>query len=121
MNILNEANSDLHEDVTEELKILHMDIMHINDLFQIDFGDKPEEWIYSIGLDNDHADAIFAMKLQRAFIEFENLDISLRLQLGESTKYWIGSGLKTVFFGLPKITTKKAKKIIWSFLFLSHI
>lgn len=89
MNILNEANSDLHEDVMDELKLLHLDVMHINDLFQIDFGDKPDEWIYSIGLDNDHADAIFPMKLQRAFVEFENLEIGRRLQLGQSTKNWI--------------------------------
>ena len=93
MNILNEANSDLHEDMTEELKCLALDIMHINDLFQIDFQDKLDEWIFSIGIDNEHADAIFAMKLQRAFIEFEKLDIGLRLQLGESTKEWIGSGI----------------------------
>jgi hypothetical protein len=38
-------------------------VMHINDLFQIDFGDKPDEWIYSIGLDNDHADAIFLRQI----------------------------------------------------------
>ena len=63
MNILNEANSDLHEDVMDELKLLQLDVMNINDLFQIDFGDKPDEWIYSIGLDNDHADAIFLRQI----------------------------------------------------------
>ena len=97
MNILNEANSDLHEDVMDELKLLHLDVMHINDLFQIDFGDKPDEWIYSIGLDNDHADAIFPMKLQRAFVEFENLEIGRRLQLGQSTKNWIDSDSKYIY------------------------
>ena len=52
--------------------------------------------IYSVGLDTDHLDAPFSEKLQRAFVHFENLDLSERIKLGGATKKWIGLGFESL-------------------------